>query len=145
MLRDWSVRNARFLEIFYNLFEKVLIKLHPLWNFIGYQRVERPVAVFEKAVKGMLFDCQMCGNCVLSSTGMSCPMNCPKNIRNGPCGGVGVNGECEVDSSMTCVWVRAWEGSQRMKANKFNDHQVVLDWSYKGKSSWLRVAKKNNN
>nr|WP_245947992.1 methylenetetrahydrofolate reductase C-terminal domain-containing protein [Halomonas montanilacus] len=29
----------------------------------------------------------MCGQCILSSTGMSCPMNCPKSLRNGPCGG----------------------------------------------------------
>ena len=55
---------------------------------IGYQRLERPVAVVERAVKGLLFDCRMCGRCVLSSTGMSCPMNCPKQLRNGPCGGV---------------------------------------------------------
>ena len=48
------------------------------------------------AVKGLLFDCRMCGQCVLSSTGMSCPMNCPKSLRNGPCGGVRADGNCEV-------------------------------------------------
>ena len=47
-------------------------------------RLEKPVAAVERAVKGLLFDCQMCGCCVLSSTGLSCPMNCPKNLRNGP-------------------------------------------------------------
>jgi hypothetical protein len=31
-----------------------------------------PAAV-ERVVKGFLFDCQMCGQCALSSTGMSDP------------------------------------------------------------------------
>ena len=55
---------------------------------IGFARLEAPAAAVERNVKGLLFDCQMCGKCVLSSTGMSCPMNCPKQMRNGPCGGV---------------------------------------------------------
>jgi hypothetical protein len=36
----------------------------------------------EKAVKGALFDCRMCGQCILHSTGLVCPMRCPKNLRN---------------------------------------------------------------
>ncbi|MFM6992965.1 MAG: methylenetetrahydrofolate reductase C-terminal domain-containing protein, partial [Rhodoferax sp.] len=75
-VRRWSVRHARGLEIFYNGFERVFVALHPLWKAIGYERLEKPVAVVEKAVKGFLFDCQMCGQCALSSTGMSCSMNC---------------------------------------------------------------------
>ena len=74
-VRRWSVRRARFLESFYNRFEKLLVALHPLWSVIGYRRLERPVAAVERVVKGFLFDCQMCGHCVLSATGMSCPMN----------------------------------------------------------------------
>ena len=72
-----------------------------------------PVKFVEKRVKGFMFDCRMCGQCVLSSTGMSCPMNCPKQLRNGPCGGVRANGNCEVEPDMPCVWVKAWEGSQQ--------------------------------
>ena len=56
----------------------------------------------------------MCGQCVLSSTGMSCPMNCPKTLRNGPCGGVRANGHCEVKPEMRCVWVEAYRGSERI-------------------------------
>jgi hypothetical protein len=69
-----------------------------------------PITFVEKHVKGLIFDCRMCGQCVLSSTGMSCPMNCPKQLRNGPCGGVRANGNCEVEPDMPCVWVQAWEG-----------------------------------
>ena len=95
VVRHWSVRHARGLEIFYDAFEWLLVALHPLWKRIGYARLEAPFALLERAVKGLLFDCQMCGQCALSSTGMSCSMNCPKNLRNGPCGGVREGGFCD--------------------------------------------------
>jgi hypothetical protein len=142
-VRRWSVRHARGLEIFYQGFERVMVALHPLWKAIGYQRLEKPVAVVEKAVKGFLFDCQMCGQCALSSTGMSCSMNCPKTIRNGPCGGVRANGNCEVKPEMRCVWVEAFDGSQRMQAGReaIKVVQFAVDGRLKGSSSWLRVAR----
>ena len=142
-VRRWSVRRARGLEIFYQGFERVMVALHPLWKAIGYQRLETPVAVVEKAVKGFLFDCQMCGQCALSSTGMSCSMNCPKTIRNGPCGGVRANGNCEVKPEMRCVWVEAFDGSQRMQAGReaIKVVQFAVDGRLKGSSSWLRVAR----
>ena len=87
-VRLWSVRHARGLNAFYRGFEAMLVRMNGIFRALGYERIERPVAVVEKAVKGLLFDCRMCGQCVLSSTGMSCPMNCPKTLRNGPCGGV---------------------------------------------------------
>lgn len=145
-VRRWSVRHARGLEIFYNGFERVFVALHPLWKAIGYERLEKPVAVVEKAVKGFLFDCQMCGQCALSSTGMSCSMNCPKTLRNGPCGGVRANGHCEVKPEMRCVWVEAFDGSQRMVAGKeaIKVVQFAVDGRLKGKSSWLKVAREKN-
>ena len=114
VVRRWSVRHARGLNAFYRAFEAVLKALHPLWHLIGYERLEPPVAAVERSVKGLLFDCKMCGQCILSSTGMSCPMNCPKNLRNGPCGGVRANGNCEVRPEMKCVWVEAVAGSARI-------------------------------
>jgi hypothetical protein len=145
-VRRWSVRHARGLEIFYNGFERVFVALHPLWKAVGYERLEKPVAVVEKAVKGLLFDCQMCGQCALSSTGMSCSMNCPKTLRNGPCGGVRANGNCEVKPEMRCVWVEAYAGSQRMVAGKeaIKVVQFAVDGRLKGKSSWLKVAREKN-
>ena len=32
----------------------------------------------EEIIKIPAFDCRMCGQCVLRSTGMVCPMTCPK-------------------------------------------------------------------
>jgi hypothetical protein len=142
-VRQWSVRHARGLNTFYRGFEAVLFALHPLWKRIGYQRLERPVAAIERGVKGLLFDCRMCGQCILSSTGMSCPMNCPKNLRNGPCGGVRTNGHCEVRPEMKCVWVEAVAGAARIPAGPqaLQSVQVAIDRRLWGKSSWLRVVR----
>ena len=138
-VRLWSVRNARLLERVYDLFESALVQLHPVLKRIGYNRLEKPMEVVERNLKGLLFDCQMCGRCALSSTGMSCPMNCPKSLRNGPCGGVRLNGHCEVKPEMKCVWVQAWEGSRRMaEGDKILDRQKPVDHSLKGTSAWLR-------
>ena len=70
-------------------------------------------------------------------------MNCPKNLRNGPCGGVRPNGHCEVKPEMKCVWVKAWEGAEIMgKAGEtIYDVQKPVDNSLKGRSSWLRVVR----
>jgi hypothetical protein len=142
-VRLWSVRHARGLNSFYRGFERALTGLHPLFKLIGYQRLERPVAALERSVKGVLFDCRMCGQCILSSTGMSCPMNCPKSLRNGPCGGVRANGNCEVRPDMKCVWYLAVAGSARIPggAEALSNVQHPVDRRLTGKSSWLRVAR----
>jgi hypothetical protein len=141
--RHWSVRHARGLESCYRLFERAFVALDPLWRCLGYARVERPMAAVERAFKGFLFDCKMCGQCVLSSTGMSCPMNCPKELRNGPCGGVRADGHCEVDPAMRCVWVDAIAGSERMREGGQKVHvvQFAVDRRLVGRSSWLAVAR----
>jgi hypothetical protein len=142
-LSQWSVRHARGMNAFYRGFEALLVALHPLFKLIGYERLERPVAVVERGVKGLLFDCRMCGQCILSSTGMSCPMNCPKNLRNGPCGGVRANGHCEVRPEMKCVWVQAVAGAARIPGGTqaLQNVQVAVDRRLQGKSSWLRVVR----
>src|ERR1700689_4110810 len=141
--RLWSVRHARGLDRFYAAFEHLLLRLAPLFAAIGYERLERPVAAVERQGKGLLFDCKMCGQCVFSSTGMSCPMNCPKNLRNGPCGGVRANGNGEVRPEMKCVWREAIVGSQRIPGGAAAIRQVqpAVDRRLQGHSSWLRVVR----
>lgn len=141
-VRRWSVRHARALELIYAGFERLLVALAPLFRLIGYQRLERPVAFVERRVKGFLFDCRMCGDCILGATGMSCPMNCPKYMRNGPCGGVRADGQCEVRPDMRCVWVEAWDGARRMRhGRRIHDLQPQLDQQLQGRSTWLQVAR----
>ena len=73
---------------------------------------------------------------------MSCPMNCPKTIRNGPCGGVRENGMCEVRPEMRCVWVEAWDGASRMKGGEaIQQIDFAVDHRLRGTSTWLRLAR----
>jgi len=111
----------------------------PLIRQIGEARLERPVATVERMVKAALFDCRMCGKCVLSETGMSCPMNCPKSVRNGPCGGVRADGGCEVLPSMRCVWLDAYDGAARIPGGRraLETVQWAADHHRLGRSSWL--------
>ncbi|WP_245947985.1 hypothetical protein [Billgrantia montanilacus] len=47
---------------------------------------------------------------------------------------------------MRCVWVEAWDGSQKMKGGeKIHVVQLPVDHSRKGSSSWLRVARNASN
>ncbi len=141
-VRLFAVRHARGFERIYQAVERALVALDPLFRRVGYGRAERPVAAVEALVKGVLFDCRMCGQCVLSSTGMSCPMNCPKELRNGPCGGVRPGGFCEVKPWMPCVWVLAWDGAARMEGGtRIATVLPPVDRSLWGSSSWLRVAR----
>ena len=93
----------------------------------------------EAAGKGLLFGCRMCGQCVLHSTGMTCPMTCPKNLRNGPCGGVRPDGNCEVIPEMPCVWVQAWERSKQMPLYGAEILKLLppLNGSLQGSSAWI--------
>ena len=141
-IRLFAVRHARAFERIYRAVERSLVALDPVFRRVGYGRAERPVAAVEAAVKRVLFDCRMCGQCVLSSTGMSCPMNCPKELRNGPCGGVRPGGFCEVKPWMRCVWVEAWDGAARMRDGaRIATVLPPVDRSLWGSSSWLRVAR----
>jgi hypothetical protein len=70
---------------------------------------------------------------------MTCPMNCPKNLRNGPCGGVRINGHCEVIPEMRCVWVEAYERSKRMPEYGKDMLNVLppLNRQLQGTSAWI--------
>jgi len=142
-IRRWTIRHARFFEGFYHGFEAMLVKMDPLFRRVGYKRLEKPVAAIERLVKGVLFETQMCGSCTLGATGMSCPMNCPKSMRNGPCGGVRSNGHCEVKPDMPCVWVDAYAGSLLMKdGERIREISPSVDHRLKGSSSWLREVRR---
>jgi hypothetical protein len=141
-IRAWSVRHAALMERLYKGFEAAVAGAAPILSRIGFARLERPVAALEAGVKGLLFDCRMCGDCVLSKAGMSCPMNCPKALRNGPCGGVRADGNCEVYPDMPCVWAQAYEGSLSMReGGSIADVLPPINHALKGSSTWMRLAR----
>lgn len=110
--------------------------------FAGFlERHPRPYAWFtavEKRVKGATFGCRMCGQCTLPATGYACPMTCPKQLRNGPCGGVSATGGCEVYPDQQCVWVTAYERAEgEGRVSDLTLLQRPIDQREFGRSSWV--------
>lgn len=84
------------------------------------------------------FGCRMCGQCALPTTGYACPMSCPKQLRNGPCGGVRADGGCEVYPELRCVWVQGYERAASMGHEAdFGLLQRPIDQRRWGESSWV--------
>lgn len=92
----------------------------------------------EKRSKEALFGCRMCGQCALPATGYTCPMTCPKQLRNGPCGGVAPNGDCEVHPGERCVWLIAHERAEGAgRLADLSRLQRPVDHRVAGSSSWI--------
>jgi hypothetical protein len=74
--------------------------------------------------------CSACSDCVLDWSGCICPITrCPKNLLNGPCGGM-EKGKCEVDRDKDCAWVLIYNELQR--TNKLDNLRKIRepkDWS----------------
>ena len=90
----------------------------------------------EMAVKQPAFGCQACGNCVLGHLEYVCPQTCPKQLRNGPCGGTDM-GRCEV-VDQPCIWNQVYERASG--AGRVDELRVFVpppDRSLAGTSSWL--------
>lgn len=137
-LRD----HPRWLEKAYQFVESAMKALNPVFRRIGYECADHLVHIPEKIGKQAVFDCKMCGQCTLHFTGMTCPMTCPKNLRNGPCGGVRPHGYCEVDATMKCVWVEAFERSKKMSVygDGIFDIQPPLNQQNMGRSAFINIA-----
>ncbi len=141
-VRRWSVRHARTLHWLYQLFARLAPLLAVVARLLGKQRAEALLYPLEHSVKKFMFDCQACGQCVLSTTGMACPMNCAKEMRNGPCGGVRADGGCEVKPEMRCVWVEATDGTKRIAPDHLAHPTPLLpaiDVRKRGRSTWIAV------
>jgi hypothetical protein len=104
----------------------------------------RLLPLLEDTVKGAVWDCRMCGQCVLHSTGWTCPMTCPKTLRNGPCGGVREDGHCEVKPEMRCIWTKAEKRSHHALnpgfwAKHFAELRPPVDNQLRGTASWANL------
>jgi methylenetetrahydrofolate reductase (NADPH) len=97
---------------------------------------KRVLAKIELAVKGPLFGCRMCGNCLLQETAFICPMECPKGLRNGPCGG-STPEKCYIDESRPCIWYKIYERAFKLgREALLLEVLPPLDWEKAGTDSW---------
>ncbi len=107
------------------------------------RKVSRFMLFFEDIVKVPLFRCQHCGECILSSTAFICSQNCPKRMRNGPCGGTGRDGSCEVYPDRKCVWYKIYYRSKFLnRMSLLYKFKKIHNWNLEGTSAWLNVFKK---
>lgn len=140
-LAAWLRNRSRLLERAYLLTHRIFLWADPVLVRIGYKRAERWLRPGEELAKKIIFDCRMCGQCILHQTGMTCPMTCPKNLRNGPCGGVRPNGHCEVKPEMMCIWVEAFERTGNMP--RFGQEIILIqppvNRNLQGTSAWINM------
>ena len=138
---EWLKDHPAALEKVYDLTKRMAAAVYPAMKRVSPRATERVMIWAEEVGKGYVWNCQMCGQCILHSTGMTCPMNCPKNLRNGPCGGVRADGHCEVIPEMKCVWVQAWDRSADMPTY---GHEIIwlqppVDRRLQNTSSWINM------
>ncbi|HEX2949089.1 MAG TPA: methylenetetrahydrofolate reductase C-terminal domain-containing protein [Armatimonadota bacterium] len=94
----------------------------------------------ENAVKKPVFRCQSCGQCVLSYNAFTCCMRCPKQIRNGPCGGTRANGHCEVYPERYCMWWLINERAKKLnRQQKLRKYHKPVDRRLQNTSAWLNM------
>lgn len=137
----WLRNHPGILERAYQITQWIFEGIKPWIERIGYKKVEPWIRPAEELTKKIAFDCRMCGQCVLHATGMTCPMTCPKNLRNGPCGGVRTNGHCEVKPEMRCVWVEAYQRSLDMPiyGHEMSYLQPPVNRLLEGRSAWITL------
>lgn len=104
------------------------------------RRLSRVVLFLEDLVKVPIFRCQHCGECILSSTAFICSQNCPKRMRNGPCGGTREGGWCEVFPDRKCVWYRIYFRSRLLhRLSLLYRVNPIHNWNLEKTSAWLNV------
>ncbi len=102
--------------------------------------VYKCVLLAENAFKKPVLRCQSCGQCVLSYNGFTCCMRCPKQLRNGPCGGTRENGNCEVYPDRRCVWMVIYERSARLgRQKKLRKYHIPVDRRFENTSAWINA------
>jgi methylenetetrahydrofolate reductase (NADPH) len=93
----------------------------------------------EYGIKRRTHDCCECGDCAMFERAYICPMSqCPKQQRNGPCGG-SFNGWCEVyPNTKKCIYVRAYEllKSDGKEENLKKGYIRPCNWDLYKTSSW---------
>lgn len=113
----------------------------PFFPFKKEPAGKRVLRKVERWTKGPMFGCRMCGNCLLQETAFICPMECPKGMRNGPCGG-STPEKCYVDESRPCIWYKIYDRGFKMgREEKLLEVLPPLDWDKVGTETWGDVVR----
>src|SRR5664280_2540629 len=70
------------------------------------------------------------------------PMECPKGMRNGPCGGITPEKNCYVDETRKCIWYAIYK--RALKTGREETLLEVfppLDWIKVGTETWGDVVR----
>lgn len=103
--------------------------------------INRVINSVEMLYKGPLWGCRQCGNCLLQETAFICPMECPKGVRNGPCGG-STPEHCYVDETRPCIWYKIYERAFQMgRQELLLEVLPPLDWEMVGGEQLQLLAK----
>src|SRR5210317_2209181 len=114
----------------------------PAWRPFKREALgDRALARMERMVKGPIYGCRMCGNCLLQETAFICPMECPKGLRNGPCGG-STSEKCYVDPTRPCIWYKIYDRAHNMgREELLLEVLPPLDWDKVGTETWGDVTR----
>jgi methylenetetrahydrofolate reductase (NADPH) len=82
------------------------------WRHGLWYRLLEPATLYRKATLG----CVSCGDCIQDHLNYAgCSMQgCYKELRNGPCGGSRVDGNCEARADLSCIWNLIYRGALAM-------------------------------
>lgn len=108
----------------------------PYYPFRKDKFGNRLLVRLEMLYKGPLWGCRECGNCLLQETAFICPMECPKGLRNGPCGG-STPEHCYVDETRPCIWYKIYDRAFKTgREERLLEVFPPLDWDKVGREQF---------
>ncbi len=136
----WMYGFSRFFHrLMYEPGKNLYGAMKALCKTVQGTRLEGIFHKLEHLTKVALFDCRDCGDCALPDAAYLCPMSqCPKNQRNGPCGG-SFQGWCEVHpGKKQCIYVRAYARLKNTGRNRvWPGTSCRPNWDLYQTSSWI--------
>jgi len=114
--------------------------MRALAKIVDGSALESAYTKCEQIIKGLTNDCRHCGDCAMLDMAYLCPMSqCPKNQRNGPCGG-SYEGWCEAyPNQRKCIYVLAYERLKAHGADQSLGEDLVppVNYDLNETSSWI--------
>jgi methylenetetrahydrofolate reductase (NADPH) len=114
--------------------------MRALARMVDGSALESAYTKCEQIIKGLTNDCRHCGDCAMLDLAYLCPISqCPKNQRNGPCGG-SFEGWCEAyPNQHKCVYVLAYERLKVHGEDQSLGEDLVppLNYDLNETSSWI--------